>query len=288
MYFFSIPDSDDVRALNCIVLTMFQQKKDWFYDDFTVETAYGCPPACVWNGNRGADGAYYYPKKWKEIIEMYSHLKIKYRLTFTNFLLRPEHLFDTYANKIAEILNAYGGFVMVSRPLMEFYIRQTYPNLKVCWSTTTDFGKTPEEQIKKINELSADTLVVPPLDFKSFIPLERFEHPENIEVIVNEYCRDNCPKRVQHWTDVNQCIIMEYRGTRAVGCFFPEMYGGTEKKNINVLREDFPAYVLKGIVHFKISGRIDPTQTARAYTEYFVRPEYRQEFFNLVTKYVEF
>lgn len=284
MYYFSIPDSDMVRPINSILLTMLEQKKHWFYDDFVIDVAYGCPPSCIWNGNRGCDDIIYYPKKWNQIIEMYKHFNISYRVLFTNFLLRPEHLHDTYANKVAEILNNYGGYVMVSRPLMAFYVKNYFPNLKIGWSTTTDFGSTREEQIAKINELSAEGLVVPPLDFKGYIAMDEFQHPENIEIIVNEQCRDNCPRRKEHWTDVNECIIMEHDQSRPVGCFFPEQYG-KGKRNHNISREELGECAVKGINHFKISGRIDTVQTVQAYLEYFVLPQYRMEFGVLMEKY---
>ena len=282
MYLFSMPDGYAIRTLNKAVLYALKEHPDWFYDDFQIETAYGCPALCIWNGNR-IELVSMNMENWQEIIQTYTEFNIRYRLTFTNFLLQPEHLYDTYANAVAAELDEVGGYVMVSTPLMANYMRR-YPNLKVCWSTTTDFGKGQQEIIDKINELSENALVVLPYEFNNKPELDKFIHPENLEVLVNEFCIDNCPRRREHWTECNKRALYQ-KIESDLECFFNSQYGFVKEKGghrHHIDREMLEDYTRRGINHFKISGRLDIKQAALAYFEYFVRREHYQsltEFF---------
>lgn len=281
MLYFSIPDSNDTGPINAVLLQIMQDKKEWFYDDFQIEMAYGCPPSCIWNGGRSEFGIVAEPNNWGSgVVAFYARYGIKYRLTFTNFLLRREHLFDTYGNKIAEVLNRCGGYVMVSIPMMAEYMKK-YPNLKVCWSTTTDYGKTPDEWAEKINELSRDTIVVLPRDMNSRPEVDRLIHPENIEVLVNEKCVDDCPYRMEHYAANNLFNIMEsptmpvcrMTGTKHEPSYIPKH---------RISRQQIPLFADRGIKRYKIEGRLDKANAITAYLEYFVLPTFRMEFLDLM------
>lgn len=277
MYHFAIPDSNDTGPINMVLLNMMEEKKQWFYDDFKIDMAYGCPPSCIWNGNRSDFGIVAEPCDWgRGVVEFYAHYKIKYRLTFTNFLLRREHLYDTYGNKIAEVLNKYGGYVMVSIPLMADYMKK-YPNLKVCWSTTTDYGKTADECVEKINELSRDAIVVLPRDMNSRPEVDRLIHPENIEVLVNELCVDDCPHRMEHYRQNNLFNIME-TDTMPMCKMQHIKHDPSYIPKHRISREQIPLFAKKGITKYKIEGRLDKANTITAYLEYFVLPSFRMDF----------
>ncbi len=280
---FAIPDSYDTGPINAVLLQIMQEKKEWFYDDFQIEMAYGCPPSCIWNGSRSEFGIIAEPYDWgKGVVELYARHGIKYRLTFTNFLLRREHLYDTYGNRIAEVLDKYGGYVMVSIPLMADYMKK-YPNLKVCWSTTTDYGKTPDECVEKINELSRNTIVVLPRDMNSHPEVDRLIHPENIEVLVNERCVDDCPHRMEHYKRNNLFNIMEtatmpeckMRNIKYDPAYIPKH---------RISRAEIPLFSKRGITRYKIEGRLDKENTITAYLEYFVLPTFRMQFLDYMDK----
>lgn len=282
MYLFSIPDSYECRMANKMLIYGMLQNYGWFYNDFRIETAYGCMPRCIWNGNRMELGPVTHPNEWVQgvILETYSKINIRYRLTFTNFLLRPEHLYDTYGNKIAEALSKVNAYAMVSTQMMYDYLAEKYPALTLCWSTTTDFGKSREEQVKKINELSEKNLVVLPYEFNNKPELDQLQHPENIEVLVNEKCIDNCPYRREHWAAANRYNLME-TDNDVRECHYEEEL---KKQNFVlhhlIKRENLGDYAKKGIVHFKVEGRGNSEALLQFYLEWFVKPEFRGNFIN--------
>ena len=257
---------------NKILLYTMQQHRDWFYDDFVIETAYGSPDSCIWNGNRPSVGRIQRPTEIAGIFGMYRDFGIIYRLTFTNFLLNQWHLYDTYGNTIARIGNGFGGYVMVSLPMMALYFRNNYPNLKVCWSTTTEFP----EGIKTVNTLSERELVVLPYEYNNkWELLEQLEHPENVEVLINEKCIDNCPRRREHWARNNAINLMMFDGDSP--CFFGNAVDRTNVTHL-VPRNKLGEYTARGINHFKIEGRLNNYSVRMAYLDYFVLPERQQEY----------
>jgi len=276
-YYFSIPESDTVASLNGAMLMTMKAHPEWFYDDFKIDSAYGCPRGCIWNGNREFDGK---PCTWEEvasIIRSYKDFGITYRLTFTNFLLEEKHLADEYGNMIAHVAEIYSSMAIAATPMMYDFNRQKYPGLDISWSTTTDFGNSMEERVTKINELSKERVVVVPFDMNNKPVLLQLEHPENIEVLVNEMCIDDCFMRREHERQSNlfnlgmlkerpHCLMQQYKGT------------DKWKMHSIISRQGLDKYAKQGINRFKFSGRQELVQTYTAYAYYFVKQEHRKDF----------
>lgn len=279
MYYFSIPDSSKMRLLNFVFLNMMQEHKDWFYDDFKIDVAYGCPPRCIWNGGRVENGNEYSVQDLNDVTNFYKGFGITYRLNFTNQCITSDDLKDEYGNRIAEVLNGYGANVAVTLPLMAEYIQEKYKNLKIVWSTSTNYGETFDKMIEKINILSKESMVVLPYTFNNNEKLDGLLHPENLEILVCDLCEDNCPRRREHQfmisiaihernfdEDLNRCVTL--KGGRA-----------NQARYTNIVNRDALKYhYLKGIRHFKISGRTDMVAPLASYTHFFVLPEYRKIF----------
>lgn len=280
MYMFSIPDSEGVRPCNKWLFLAMDLHKEWFYEDFVIETAYGSPGGgFIWNGNRAnRDGTYTSPMDWERVVlNMYHSQGISYRALFTNSLLEPEHLCDTYGNYVAKKANEYGESVMVSTELMAEYLHNSYPNIKICWSTTTDFGSSMEEQIDKINELSQSSIVVLPYQFNNTDYLKQCRYPGNLEILVNEKCVDNCPCRREHWRYYNQNNLFQVSGEYECKfkheCKFPEF--GKHRHIID--RNNLSIYQKMGFYRFKLEGRYNLDALVDAYVDYFVKEGYHEE-----------
>lgn len=279
MYYFSIPDSSKMRLLNFVFLYMMQDHKEWFYDDFKIDVAYGCPPKCIWNGGRVENEPEYSAQEFSDVINFYKGFGIRYRLNFTNQCLTSDDLKDEYGNQMAEVLNGYGGYVAATFPLMAEYCQEKFNNLNLVWSTSTEYGKTLDDMVAKINVLSKENMVVLPYTFNNSEKLDDFLYPENLEILVCDSCEDNCPKRREHQLliskaiheknfdeELNSCIMLKEGGTSY----------GTYRNIVN--RDRLEYHFLKRISHFKISGRTSMESPLAAYAHYFVLPEYRNIF----------
>ena len=299
-YIFSVPDSNtnsigkhviNTRLMNWGLLEAMQEHPEWFYDDFIIETAYGCPSSCVWNGNREMIDVDEFDAGWeKAVLGMYYHFGVRYRLIFTNLLLKKEHLKDAVGNGVAKVVSKLGGYVVVSTNVMAEHMKH-YPGLEINWSTSTDFGPTQDSQIKKINELSKKHLVVLPYEFNNKPELKKFLYPKNLEVLINERCIDNCPNRRKHWCAINESILRQgdvrKQTLEDMNCKFPQQYADGGKRFHHISREQLADYQKIGINHFKISGRVEPIMLMDAYKEYFLKPGRISEFSKYINDFVQ-
>ena len=112
-----------------------------FYDWCEIGSIYGAPADCLWGGGRagfGECGA-------REALALAQEYGISARLTFSNSLLREEHLSDRKCNALCELFSQANGVqngVIVHSELLTDYLRTRYPALYLVSSTTkvlTDF-----------------------------------------------------------------------------------------------------------------------------------------------------
>lgn len=280
-YLFSIPDASTVRTINMALFGAMREHSEWFYDDFVIESSYGCPVRCIWNGNRQLLGQSSNVNTVGGILGIYCRfVRIIYRLTFTNFLLEKKHLQDEGGNAIATIASSNNCSAIVSTRLMYDYIGEKYPKLSRTWSTTTDFGTSMPERIAKINELSVKDMVVLPYDMNNKPVLREFTHPENIEVLVNEPCMDNCPMRQAHYNKCNRLNLISDTIEAAPCMMQGEKNSEVWQLHSMINREGLRKYANSGINHFKISGRDIVPSAIGAYLHYFVKKEYWNSYFN--------
>ena len=272
MMYFTIPDSPSQTALNIKLLALIQNRPELFYDDFKIASAYGCPDGCLWNGGGISIGS----RSNKEIhltMRKYKEFGAQYWLTFTNRLLRPEHMADTYGNAIARIASEYEAGALVSNDVMEEHIRRYYPKLRIIQSICRC-----AYNIEDINKLSSRDLTVIPIRHNNEFDgsLRQLTHPENIEVLTNEACIENCPYNRTHYESFNRYMLREsdtYHTCRFPQENRPEML---KFRKHYVPRELFPEYEKLGINHMKISGRNSGLGLIPTYLEMFVKPQWRE------------
>lgn len=294
MYHFSIPDSSKMRFINRALFLAMEEHKEWFYSDFVIDLTYGNLPCCIWNGGRADWGQPCDPEEWiKQIVNFNMKFGVKYRLNFTNLCLEPEHLVDVYGNAIATALNKVGGGVTVAMPLMAEYVEKNYPNLDVSWSTTTDYGNEIGEKIRKINILSEKYVVVLPYELNNKEEIFSLKHLNNLELLVNDSCIDNCPLRRKHEYIQSRNIINGIFDVSNNGCLInKEIENGNEKfKKINELatfnsriaRNRLFNFFDKGIYRFKLSGRESSEVALAAYLHYFVQKKHYNDFVSYIS-----
>ena len=272
MLYFTIPDSPKQTALNIKLLALIKNRPELFYDDFKIASAYGCPDGCIWNGGGVSGGS----RTNKEImcgIRKYQDYGAQYWFTFTNRLLEPIHMSDTYGNAIAKIGEELGCAALVANDVMEDYLREVYPKLEILQSICRC-----AYSIDEINKLSERSLTVIPIrhnnDFDG--ALKQLKHPENIEVLTNEACIELCPYNKTHYESFNRYMLRQSDTYHS--CRFPRENNESMLKfrKHYVPRELFPKYEELGIHHMKISGRNSGLGLIPLYLEMFVKPQFRE------------
>lgn len=239
-------------------LPLFYEHREYFYEWVDIESLYGAPADCIWGGGRfGAED-----DNTAEVIALMREYGISARLTFSNSLLREDHLSDRKCNKLCEMFAESGveNGVIVHSELLTDYLKKTYPELYLVSSTTkvlTDF-KDFSDELK--NEKFR--YVVP--DFRLNRQLEKLNtlsqsEKDKVEFLCNECCYIGCRDRKVCYENVSLRILgedcTEFRCTAPNGengyAFSeamknPAFIGVDDIKNI---------YLPSGFSNFKIEGR---------------------------------
>lgn len=239
-------------------LPLFYEHREYFYEWVDIESLYGAPADCIWGGGRfGAED-----DNTAEVIALMREYGISARLTFSNSLLREEHLSDRKCNKLCEMFAESGveNGVIVHSELLTDYLKKTYPELYLVSSTTkvlTDF-KDFSDELK--NEKFR--YVVP--DFRLNRQLEKLNtlsqsEKDKVEFLCNECCYIGCRDRKACYENVSRRILgedcTEFRCTAPNG---ENGYAFSEAmKNPAFIGVDDieKIYLPNGFSNFKIEGR---------------------------------
>ena len=140
--YYYLPGLFEFYELYQVFLPLFRRHRNWFYDWCDIGSIYGAPADCIWGGGRAGFGE----AEPEEVLELMQGYGISARLTFSNSLLREEHLSDNICNALCALFeqkNAVQNGVIIHSDLLLDALKKAYPNLYFVSSTTkvlTDFG----------------------------------------------------------------------------------------------------------------------------------------------------
>ena len=80
-------------------LPLFREHREYFYDWCEIGSIYGALADCIWGGGRAGFGE----NNPEEVLELMREYGISARLTFSNSLLRQEHLSDRKCNALCRL-----------------------------------------------------------------------------------------------------------------------------------------------------------------------------------------
>ena len=275
--FFHLPGLFEFTELYRVFLPLWREHREYFYSWCEIGSVYGAPQDCIWGGGRTGCG----DGDPQEILALMREYRISARLTFSNSLLRPEHLSDRKCNRLcAQFEKAGENGIIIHSDLLLNYIRKNYPGLYFVSSTTkvlTDF----EELQNEINR-EEFRFVVP--DFRLNKAFDRLnalseEQKKKVEFLCNECCRTGCRERKICYENVSRKVLGEdcpdhlcsapggkegYRFSKAMEN--PEFIGVDDIRNV---------YLPMGFSHFKIEGRsLGSAMILEFLLYYLTKPEY--------------
>ena len=129
-----------------VFFPFYKKHRKYFYDWCEIGSLYGAPADCLWGGGRAGYGEH----DPEEVLELAEEYGISARLTFSNSLLREEHLSDPKCNRLCRLLEKgkqENGIILHSELLLN-YLKKEYPKLYFLSSTTkvlTDFQELKQE-----------------------------------------------------------------------------------------------------------------------------------------------
>lgn len=227
MIHYHLPGLFEFYELYARFLPLFHTHREWFYDWCDIGSIYGAPADCLWGGGRVGFG----DADAHDVLALLSEYGISARLTFSNSLLRPEHLTDRNCNELCALFAGnplseekcadkasdasktsrapQNGVIVYSELLLD-YLSKTYPELYLVSSTTKVLTRFEDFHA----ELARPEFAYAVPDFrlnKSFDRLETLSAREKdkVEFLCNECCPVGCTKRARCYEQVSRMSLGE-------------------------------------------------------------------------------
>lgn len=277
---YHLPGLFEFYEFYSIFLPLYRTHRDYFYDWCDIGSIYGAPADCLWGGGRAGFGE----ADPTDVMELMQEYGISARLTFSNSLLREEHLSDKKCNDLCRLFQTADtgrlNGVIVHSDLLAEYLLKNYPDLYLVSSTTkvlTDFN----DLLKELDRREF-CYVVP--DFrlnKSFDKLGRLTQPQKdkVEFLCNECCFFGCLDRKACYENVSRKNLGETCHEHY--CTAPDSEGGYKfskaMKNSGFIsvNDITSTYLPMKFSNFKIEGRgLGSALLLEFVLYYMTRPEY--------------
>ena len=277
--YYHLPGLFEFYELYRVFLPLLRTHREYFYEWCEVGSLYGAPADCLWGGGRVGAGEH----DPREVLDLMREYGISARLTFSNSLLRGEHLSDPKCNALCRLFEEAGGAengVIVHSELLLDYLKRRYPGLYFVSSTTkvlTDF-----QDLRRELEREDFRSVVP--DFRLNKDFERLEalpqsRKDKVEFLCNECCDFGCRERKACYEAVSRKNLGECGHEHR--CAAPDAGGGYRfsKAMANPgfigIDEIQNVYLPMGFSQFKIEGRgLGSALILEFLLYYMVKPAY--------------
>lgn len=278
--YYHLPGLFEFYELYRRFLPLFYTHREYFYDWCEIGSVYGAPEDCLWGGGRVEAGE----ADPEGVFTLTQEYGISARLTFSNSLIREEHLADKRCNKLCVLFEQSAGKkngVIVYSDLLLDYLKKNYPGLYFVSSTTKVLTKF-QECLREIQRKDF-RYVVP--DFRLNKVLDKWNtlsegQKDKVEFLCNECCWFGCRDRKRCYEDVSRKNLGEdgeehrctapnakegYRFSKAMTN--PGFISVDDIKNI---------YLPMGFTNFKIEGRgLGSALVLEFLLYYMTKPEYQ-------------
>ncbi len=277
---YHLPGLFEFYELYRAFLPLFYEHREFFYDWCEIGSIYGAPADCLWGGGRVGFGE----NRPDEVAALVREYGISARLTFSNSLLREEHLSDRKCNALCALFETGGAVpngVILASDLLLGYLQRNYPGFYFVSSTTKVL--TQFEQLEAELERSEFRFVVP--DFRLNKAFDRLNAlpdalKKKVELLCNECCWFDCPDRRACYENVSRRNLGESCAEHV--CVSPTADRGyrfsdaMRNPGFIGIGDIQGVYLPKGFSQFKIEGRSLGSAVILEFLLYYLtKPEYQ-------------
>lgn len=227
-------------------------------------------PLCEWNSGRVLKHLMRDAEEIRTAGLEYEARNIAVYLTFTNLLLKEQHIKDAIGNAICIFFSRHNptgrNGIILANDLLRDHIRKEYPTLKLISSIlkiTNTGGKGKLDAYKRLAD-EYDEVMVHPDDVLNYNLLEKIEDKERHILLINEYCIRQCPMRAYHYKTLSESALSfmsfdnsNFEARQATnGCRSLHTLLTDEQKSVLALNTpEIKRLRDMGFRHFKVQGR---------------------------------
>ena len=271
--YYHLPGLFEFYELYRVFLPLFREHREYFYDWCEIGSIYGAPSDCIWGGGRTSFGE----ADAEKVLDLMQEYQISARLTFSNSLLREEHLQDRKCNELCALLeknNKPQNGVIIHSDLLSYYLQKNYPGLYLVSSTTkvlTNFSDFLQEIDRAEFRLN-----------KKFDQLNQMntQQKEKVEFLCNECCWFGCKDRKACYETVSRKNLGENcqehicaAPDSGEGYLFSKAMANPGFISVTDIKD---IYLPMGFSNFKIEGRgLGSALILEFLLYYMTRPEYQ-------------
>ena len=276
-------------------LTQLMEERPHLFRPYaTIHAVFGCFANFKWNGGgKNMFGDMPTEEIIVQTLDFYGNKGIDVYLTATNPCIEERDLHDRYANmtmRLAEEKNDHVK-VLVASPILEAYLRETYPGLKIIKSIiASEHIVDYNAEIKNYEQMVLGRPFAFDIDKMKTI---NEEDRGRYEILLNDECNLDCPRLYSHYV-VNGPVMMfisEPDETPGFHCTAPAASSqfAIELQRFHVIspQELEEIYMPMGYSKFKISGRTANGRILREMLPFIVKPEFQTEIYYDVIRYTD-
>ena len=227
-------------------------------------------PLCTWNSGRVLKQLLREAEEVRAAGLEYEMRHVAVCLTFSNLLLKEEHLSDALCNALCSFFSRHNptqrNGVIIGSDLLLAYLRKQFPELRCISSILNIVQKSGRGKPEVYRELADkyDDMMVHPDDVLNYDLLESLEDKNRYILLINEYCIRACPLRGFHYRSLSENALnfLGYDGRefdkRQVGNGCRELEKMLTMERYGVLALNTPEIQRlydMGFRHFKLQGR---------------------------------
>ena len=277
---YHLPGLFEFIELYRVFLPLYREHREYFYDWCEIGSIYGAPADCLWGGGRVGFGE----DRPEDAAALTREYGVSARLTFSNSLLRPEHLTDQKCNALCALFEKSGetenGVILASDLLLD-YLKENYPGFYFVSSTTKVL--TAFEQLAAELRHPEFRFVVP--DFRLNKAFDRLDalpdgQKQKLEFLCNECCWYSCPDRRACYENVSRKNLGEDCPDHV--CASPTAGRGyrfsdaMQNPGFIGIKEIQNVYLPRGFSNFKLEGRSLGSAVVLEFLLYYLtKPEYQ-------------
>ena len=271
---------------------LMEKRLDVFRPYATIYAVFGCFPNFKWNGGCGGIfGTMPTEGIVRRTFEFFAEHGVDVFLTASNCSIEERDLYDSYANRIMQIAEEQNKNVkvLVASPILEQYLRETYPHLDLIKSIIAAENISDYDvELRKYSQVVFSRKFA--FDVEKIKQVSE-ENRHKCEILVNEECDLYCPHQYTHYKAYGPVFLFANEADEMPGfqCIAEttSMFGLDLQRYHTINSQELEeVYMPLGYSKFKISGRSSNGRIIREIVPFFIKPEFQTEIYYDIRTYI--